>query len=121
MAISSQGVSFSFSGFTALITSISIEEGQGEVVDMTAIADPVGYKRLVATGALLTPAKVSIEYLRTASTPGPLSVVGMVGVLTISHASATVSKLAVIESATHDFSSGDLVRGRATFVLNQTT
>lgn len=120
MAISSQGTTFSFSGFTALITSISIEEGQGEVVDMTAIADPVGYKRMVATGALLTPAKVSIEYMRTAATPGPLSVVGLTGNLTIAHASMTVSKLAVIEAAAHELAANDIVRGRATFVLNQT-
>jgi hypothetical protein len=121
VAISSQGTTFSFSGFSALITSISIEEGQGEVVDMTAIADPVGYKRMVATGALLTPAKVSIEYLRTAGTPSPLSVVGLTGNLVVSHAALTVSKLAAIDSASHELAANDVIRGRATFVLNQTT
>lgn len=121
MAISSQGTTFSFSGFTALITSISIEEGQGEVVDMTAIADPVGYKRMVATGALLTPAKVSIEYMRTAGTPNPLSVVGLTGNLVIAHNYLTVSKQAAIDTASHELAANDVIRGRATFVLNQTT
>jgi len=120
VAISSQGTTFSFSGFTALITSISIEEGQGEVVDMTTIAEPAAYKRIVSTGAILSPAKVSIEYLRSLSSPPPLTMSGASGVLVIVHGSMSVSKQAVVESSSHDLAAGDMVRGRMTFVLNQT-
>lgn len=118
MATSSQGTTFSFSGFSALITSISIEEGQGEVVDMTKIDDLVGYKRMVATGALLSPAKVTLEYLRTAGTPAPLATVGLTGNLSISGPSVSITKSAILDTASHELAVSDLIRGRATFILH---
>lgn len=119
MAISSQGTTLSFSGFSALITSISIEEGQGEVVDMTKVNDPVGYKRMVATGALVSPAKVSVEYIRSASTPPPLTIVGMSGTLSITHSRLTLSKPAIVDTASHELAVDSAVRGRVTFIINQ--
>lgn len=117
MAISSHGTTFSFSGFSALITSVSIEDGQAEVVDMTAIADPVGHKRLVATGALLTPPKVSIEFLRTTQTPVALGTSGRTGTLTINGPGISVTKPAALDSITHEMAVGEIVRGQATFQI----
>ncbi len=120
MAISSHGTTFSFSGFSANVTSISIEEAQSEVVDMTAIADPVGYRRLVATGAILTAPKVSIEFIRTATTPAPLFMQGATGTLSISSPSINITKLAAVESLTHEMAVGDVIRGQASFLINLT-
>ena len=58
MAISSQGATFSFSGFSAHYTSISVQEPEFEVVDMTKIDDPIGTRRMVSTGDVTSPARM---------------------------------------------------------------
>jgi len=119
VAISSQGTTFSFSGLTALITSIQIEEGQGEVVDMTEISDPIRKKRMIPSGDISTPVKVSVDYIRLASTLSPLSMTSTSGTLTISHPNASLTCDASIESATTEMSTGDFIRGKIVFVLDQ--
>ena len=120
MAISSQGTTFTFSGLTAQITSIQIEEGQGEVVDMTEISDPIRKKRMIASGDIVTPPKVSVDYIRLASTLSPLNMTSISGTLTISHPNASLTCEASIESASTEMSAGDILRGKIVFVLDQT-
>lgn len=121
MAISSQGTTFTFPGFTANYTSISVEEPQAEVVDMTSFTDPVGVKRMVGTGDITAPGRVRVDYIRLAGTPAPLTISGLSGNLSISHANVSVSKKAVLESATSEIAAGQFIRGTLNFVIDNST
>jgi hypothetical protein len=131
VAISSQGTTFAFAAsagtFYAKVLSISIEEAQPEIVDMTAVDDPLTVKKIVATGDILSPAKVSIEYLRgtadlalaaPATTIATMASSGAVGTLSIAHPAFSVTEQAVLESASTEMSVGDGIRGRMTFAIN---
>lgn len=119
MSVSSQGLTFSFTGFTAGITSIAIEEAQAEIVDMTGTSDSPGVKRMIATGDILTPAKIRVDYMRQASTPSPLSIQGMSGTLTIAHENFSVSETVIVESASTEISLGGVLRGSMSFVVTE--
>lgn len=121
MAISSQGTTFTFPGFTAHYTSISVEEPQAEVVDMTSFTDPVGVKRMVGTGDITSPGRVRVDYIRLAGTPAPLAISGLSGSLSIAHANISVNKKAVLESATSEISVGQFLRGTLNFVIDNST
>lgn len=131
MAISSQGTTFAFAvsagTFYGKVLSISIEEAQPEIVDMTAVNDPLTVKKIVATGDILSPAKVSIEYLRGAAdlalavpleTVASMATGSAAGTLSIGHPAFSVSKQAVLESASTEMAVGDGIRGRMTFAIN---
>lgn len=118
MAISSQGTTFVFPGFTAHYTSISVEEPQAEIVDMTSITDPAGKRRMMPTGDVTQPGRVRVDYIRLAGTPAPLNISGATGVLTISHANVTVSRKAIIESGSSEMAVGQYLRGSLTFVID---
>ena len=132
MAISSHGTAFSFSAdqdfVSGRVTSISIEEAQPEVVDMTAIDDPLGGRRIMATGDVLSPAKVTIEFMRTASDLGGFppgyttDTFGAVeGYLSISCPSFTLNQPAVLDSASTDLAVGDVIRGKMSFTIRRIT
>ena len=118
MAISSLGTTFTFPGFTAHYTSISVQEPEAEVVDMTRISDPVRTRRMVATGDVTSPATVRVDYIRLANTPAPLTISGLSGQLVISHPNVSVSKKAVLQSATSEIAVGDVLRGTLNFVID---
>lgn len=118
MAFSSQGTTFTFPGFTAVYTSVSVEEPQAEIVDMTAIDDPLGKKRMVSTGDKTAPGRVRVDYIRLAGTPSPMDISGLSGQLTISHANLSVSRKAIVESASSEMAVGDFLRGSLDFVID---
>jgi hypothetical protein len=119
MAISSQGTTFTFAGLQAHYTSISVEEPEAEVVDMTAAGDPLSIKRrMVATGDFTSPGSISVDYIRLAGTPAPLAISGLEGQLSISHPNISVSKKAVLQSATSEMAVGDFLRGTLKFVID---
>lgn len=131
MAISSHGTTFAFSSerdfMSGRVTSISIEEAQPEVVDMTDIGDPLGGRRIMATGDVLSPAKVTIEFMRTAFDLGnfPPGVITdtrerVEGYLLISCPSFTLNQQAVLESASTDLAVGDVIRGKMSFTISRT-
>jgi hypothetical protein len=137
MAISSHGTTFTFTTplgpFTAKVLSISVEEAQPELVDMTAIGDAMSVRRIVATGDVTSPSKVQIDYLRqttdlTLLPPGQSaelfsSSLGPQGLLQIAHTAGgiSVSKNAAVESASTEMAVGDAVRGKITFVIDNST
>jgi hypothetical protein len=121
MAISSQGATFTFPGFTALYTSISVQEAEAEVVDMTAIGTAIGARRMVGTGDITSPATVQVDYIRLAGTPAPMAISGLSGQLVISHANMSVSKKAVLQSATSEMAVGEFQRGTLNFVIDNST
>ena len=119
MAISSLGTTFTFPGFTAHYTSISVEEPQAEVVDMTSASDALGTKRMVPTGDIASPGRIRVDYIRRPDTTQPLAMVGALGInagnavtLTFSHASAgSFTTKAILESASNEVANGDMMRG----------
>lgn len=129
MAISSHGTTFAFIApsftFAANVTSISIEEAQPEVVDMTAIDDPLGRRRIMATGDVLAPPKVSIEYMRSAGDftqyiPGQaMETGGLEGTLIVSHPRFNFNQTAVLDSASTDMAVGDVIRGKMSFTISR--
>lgn len=121
MAISSQGTTFTFPGFTAHYTSISVEEPQAEIVDMTDLGDAVGVRRMVGTGDITSPGRVRVDYIRQAGTPAPLTISGLSGSLSISHANVSVTKKAILESATSEIAVGQFLRGTLNFVIDNST
>ena len=133
MAISSHGTTFSFYAnqdfISGQVTSISIEEAQPEVVDMTDIDDPLGQRRIMATGDVLSPAKVTIEFMRTVSDLGGFppgyttDTFGAVeGQLVISKSPGfTLSQQAVLDSASTDMAVGDVIRGKMSFTISRIT
>lgn len=118
MAFPSSGATLSFTGFTALVTSISVESPQAEIVDMTRPTDAVGVKRMVATGDILSPAKIRVDYIRQSSSPDPLTYQGTSGALAITHAQFSLSENAIVESTSSELSVGDLIRGSLSFVVD---
>jgi len=120
MAISSQGATFTFPGFTAQYTSISVQEAEAEVVDMTAVGDPIGKRRMVGTGDITSPATVRVDYIRLSGTPAPMAISGLSGQLVISHANMSASKKAVLQSATSEMAVGQFLRGTLSFVIDNT-
>ena len=127
MAISSHGTTFAFSGIVGLtgsVVSISVEEAQPEIVDMTQQGDPAGVKRLMLSGDITTPPKVSIEYFRSADNlyyqPLTSTPAGAYGLLSIGHgpSGTVVSRYACVETSSTEMAVGDLVRGRLSFIID---
>ena len=129
MPISSQGAQFSFPGISGLFTSISVEEPEMELVDMTGWDEPFvagrGRKRIVATGDMKSPGRIVVDYLREPGGLPPLEMRGAYGnlVLTIPEGpggQVIVFRRAYLASATTEISTGDIVRGRITFQIDHT-
>ena len=132
MAISSHGTTFTFFSEALFVnghvTSISIEEAQPEVVDMTAIDDPLGGRRIMATGDVLSPAKVTIEFMRAtadlqAFSPGQTTdtLEQLQGTLEISSQGLSFNQPAVLDSASTDMAVGDVIRGKMSFTISRIT
>lgn len=132
MAISSHGTTFTFSSdadfVSGKVTSISIEEAQPEVVDMTDIGDPLGGRRIMATGDVLSPAKVTIEFMRTAFDlanfpPGLTTDTRdrVEGYLYIARPGFSINQWAVLDSASTDLAVGDVIRGKMSFTISRIT
>jgi hypothetical protein len=124
VATSAQGGTFTFTAAGANITAdvigLSVETPQAEVVDMTAIDDAASMVVAVPTGAW-TGGSISVEYLHRAGGSDAQDIVRKVGVLTFSSAGYSVSRRAILESATTDASVGALVRGTLRFRLTDYT
>ena len=123
MPISSQGTTFTFPGISAVYTSIQVDEPEPEIVDMTSPSDPLGVRRMMDTGDMKSPGRVTVDYLRERASRAPLRLSGSYGVLTLSHPQegSLLQVGAIVESATTEVSAGDLVRGRITFMIDHTT
>lgn len=106
MAVSSQGLTFTFAGTTLSVTNVSVNETQ-DLLDATDLGVAQNSRRIYV-GGFASDAEVQIEYfgnLLTSGTSGALSIAGP-----ISYAgTATVSSSSISAQV------GDLVRGSATF------
>jgi len=106
MAVSSQGLTFTFGGTTLSVTNVSVNETQ-DLIDATDLGVAQNSRRIYV-GGFASDAEVTIEYfgdLLTSGTSGALVIAGPIAYT----GTATISSSSVSASV------GDLVRGSATF------
>lgn len=106
MAVSSQGLTFTFGGTTLSVTNVSVNESQ-DLIDATDLGVAPNDRR-VYVGGFASDAEVQIEYfgdILTSGTSGALAISGPV----------SYSGTATVSSSSVSASVGDLVRGNATF------
>lgn len=114
--VTAQGATFTFNGVVATITSMSVETPKAEIADMTGINDASNATVLVPTGAQ-TPGYVNVEYIHAQGGTDPQTVIGTRGSLVFGSPKYSVTRNAILESATTDVRSGDVVRGTLRFVM----
>lgn len=109
MAISAQGLTFSFGGSAITVTSVQVNDSQ-DLLDATHLGIPPNGKREFV-GGFATDREVQIDYISstilTAGTSGALSISGPL----------SFSGNATMSSASIGGSVGDFIRGSATFRL----
>lgn len=124
--VTAQGGTFTFSAsdggqVSAYITDVSVETPTAEVVDMTAIDDAAATMRMVPTGSW-SGGSITVGYLHTAgASDDPHDVVRQYGTLSFASAGYTVTRNVLLESATTEARTGDIVRGTLKFRLTDYT
>lgn len=120
MAATAQGATFSFAGSRGTIsggvTKISVEAPTAEVVDVTGMYDPVDSMVMVPTGAWRG-GSVNVEVLASGTADSLLTAVRGVGSLSFTSSGFSVSRRAVLESASASVAVGDVVRASLKFVM----
>lgn len=111
-----QGATFTFKSVAATVTGVSVETPVAEVVDMTAYNAPVANNVLVPTGGWKG-GSISVDYVYAKGGTDPQTVVRQYGTLTFSAPGITVSRQAILESASTQIRVGDVVRGSLKFLM----
>ena len=111
-----QGATFTFNGAVATITGLSISTPKAEIVDMTGINDPASATVLVPTGAN-GPGSVTVDYIHAYGGLDPQAVIGVRGPLVFGSPGYSVTRNVILESASTEVRSGDVVRGSLNFVM----
>lgn len=112
--VTAQGGTFTFNGVSAYITGLSVETPTAEIVDMTAHNAAAGQMVMVPTGHWSGGA-VTVDYIHAAGGADPQSVVRTVGTLSFASGGYSVSRRAILESATTSAKVGDVTRGTLKF------
>jgi hypothetical protein len=127
--VTAQGATFLFrlvsgSAYGAVVAGLSVQTPTAEIADMTAGDTPRGYQVLVPTGDIASggAGTVTVDYL----SPGKAgldwqSVVGSVGTLIFQSRDHDIVRRVVLESATAEARSGELVRGTLRFRMTDYT
>jgi len=108
----SASVSFNGSAIGSVV-SIQVETPTAEIVDMTGMFDAANLIVAVPTGAY-TGGSITIDYLADTL---PNATLGTVGQIVFSSSALTVSRRGILESATVEARTGELVRGTMKFRL----
>jgi hypothetical protein len=106
MAVSSQGLTFTFGGTTLSVTNVQVNESQ-DLIDATDLGVAQNSRRIYV-GGFASDAEVTIEYFGNLLTSGASGALAIAGPLSYSGV-ATVSSSSVTAAV------GDLVRGSASF------
>lgn len=105
---------FTFRGVAATVTSVQVEMPVAEIVDMTPITAPVGYTYQAATGDIRG-GSITVDFLFAVGGTDPQSVVGTNGMLVFTSSAYSVSRRAILESASVSARTGELVSGQLKF------
>ena len=108
------GATFSFNGIVAKVTGMSVESPVAEVTDMTSVYDSAGSNVIVPTGAW-SGGSVSVDYIADAGGIDMQTVVRQVGQLSFGSSGLNVSRQVILESASVDVRTAELVRGSLKF------
>jgi hypothetical protein len=113
--VHAQGATFTFAGYSAIVTGISVETPTAEVTDMTSAVAPLGTQAVVPTGDW-SGGSISVDYVHAGRQAiDPQSIVRTRGQLRFSSTNYSVSRNAILESATTEARTGDIVRGTMRF------
>lgn len=111
--ITAQGATFTFASFSGHVTGISVESPVAELADMTSAADGADHMVLVPTGSW-SGGSVTVDYLSNGQSL-PLSLVRTKGQLKFASPQFSCAFNVVLESATVNAQTNELVRGTARF------
>lgn len=123
--VTAHGGTFTFTAsqagaISAIVTRLSVETPTAEVVDMTPITATASQVVLVPTGAW-TGGQVAVDYIHAAGGFDPQSLVRQHGSLSFSSGNYSVTRNAILESATTEASVGDIVKGSLRFRITDYT
>lgn len=100
--------------FTAAISGVSVETPVAEIADMSSMDDQNGVIVLVPTGDW-SGGSISVDYIRLPATQDPQSLVRKVGYFTYGAGGYSVTRRAILESASSEIRVGEIVRGSLRF------
>lgn len=120
MSLSAQGATFTFTSnlgaLVANVTGVSVESPEARMVDMTPPSAPAAAMIMVPTGEY-TGGQVSVDYIRYRDQTDPNTLVGGVGSVSFLSPAYSVTRQAVLRSASEEARLGELVRGTLSFAL----
>lgn len=105
---------FTFKAVSATVTGLQVETPVAQVVDMTGLADAAGVTVQVPTGEVRG-GTITVDFLYQYPGTDPQTLVGQVGNLAFTSSAYAVSRQAVLESASVDARTGQLVSGQLKF------
>lgn len=123
--VTAHGGTFTFTAnqagaINATITRLSVETPTAEVVDMTPHDAPAGQIMLVPTGNWVG-GSVSVDYIHAAGGTDPQTLVRQYGSLSFASGNFSITRNAILESATTEASVGDIVKGSLKFRVTDYT
>ena len=107
--------SFSFSGVTYTVTSVSVEAPSPEIVNMTSPTDAAGKMMMVKTGDYTSPGRISVEGF---GANDPMGLVNLTGMAVFSTPLGAISRYCILDSARTEGRVGDVLR--VSFTLTPT-
>jgi hypothetical protein len=110
---------FTFNGIAATVTGVQVETPVAEIVDMTGLGDASGYTVQVATGDIRG-GSVTVDFLYGGNTD-PQALIGTNGILVFTSSAYSVSRRAILESASVTAQTADVVRGQLKFRMTDST
>lgn len=100
---------------SAIVTGISVETPVAEVVDMASAVAPVGTIGMVPTGEW-SGGTISVDYIHAGPLQAdPQTLVRQVGSLVFGSSGYSVGRNVILESATTEARTGEIVRGTLRF------
>lgn len=120
---------FTFGGTTrATVVSVQVDAPVAEVVDMTGVKDNAGYSYQVATGDKRG-GSVVVDFIGLQSSQGgqqpanadPTALVGQNQLLVFTSGAYSVTRRAIVESASVSARTGELVSGQIKFRITDYT
>lgn len=112
-AFTSQGCTFTFANTNWDVTSISVEAPTPEIVNMTAQNAPAATMRMVPTGDVTSPGRITVDALGEAN---PNALVGFRGPAVFTTPRGVLSRTAICDSASVEATVGSLFRVRFTLM-----
>jgi len=113
-AVVARNATFTFANISAIVTDISVDTPAAGVVDMTGITDATSTRVLVPTQEI-SGGSVTVGFIQQPGGIDPQTAVGRWGPLTFTSRDYSVSRQAILESATTEARVGEIIRGTLKF------